>query len=72
VISHDMGSALRIADSIHLLADGRVKVSGTPDELAFGKDPLARRFIEASGVDPVRVRQKREAASAHVERGEPR
>ena len=68
VISHDMGSALRIADSIHLLADGRVKVSGTPEELAFGKDPLARRFIEASGVDPARVRQQRDGASAQAAR----
>jgi phospholipid/cholesterol/gamma-HCH transport system ATP-binding protein len=68
VISHDMGSALRIADQIHLLAEGRMKVSGTPEELAFGKDPLARRFIEASGVDPVRMREKREALAAHEER----
>ena len=51
VISHDMSSALRIADRIHLLAEGRVAGSGTPDELVAGKIPLALRFMQASGVD---------------------
>jgi phospholipid/cholesterol/gamma-HCH transport system ATP-binding protein len=51
VISHDMASALRIADQIHLLVDGKLAASGTPEELAGGKSPIALRFIEASGVD---------------------
>ncbi len=51
VISHDMASALRIADRIYLLAEGRVAGSGTPDELMAGKSPLALRFMQASGVD---------------------
>jgi phospholipid/cholesterol/gamma-HCH transport system ATP-binding protein len=51
VISHDMASALRIADRIHLLAEGRVAGSGTPDELVAGKVPLALRFMQASSVD---------------------
>jgi phospholipid/cholesterol/gamma-HCH transport system ATP-binding protein len=51
VISHDMASALRIADRIYLLSEGKLAASGTPDELAAGKSPLALRFIQASGVD---------------------
>jgi phospholipid/cholesterol/gamma-HCH transport system ATP-binding protein len=51
VISHDMASALRIADRIHLLAEGKVAGSGTPDELIGGKVPLALRFMQASSVD---------------------
>jgi len=51
VISHDMASALRIADRIHFLAEGRVAGSGTPDELVAGKVPLALRFMQASSVD---------------------
>lgn len=51
VISHDMASALRIADRIHLLSEGRVAGSGTPDELVAGKVPLALRFMQASSVD---------------------
>lgn len=59
VISHDMASALRIADRIHMLAEGRLVVSGTPDELAAGKSDLALRFIQASGVDLNSSRVKR-------------
>ena len=51
VISHDMASALRIADRIFLLAEGGLAASGTPEELASGKSELALRFIQASGVD---------------------
>jgi phospholipid/cholesterol/gamma-HCH transport system ATP-binding protein len=51
VISHDMASALRIADRIYMLAEGRLVASGTPEELASGKSDVALRFIQASGVD---------------------
>jgi phospholipid/cholesterol/gamma-HCH transport system ATP-binding protein len=51
VISHDMASAMRIADKIFMLAEGRLAASGTPDELASGKSDVALRFIQASGVD---------------------
>jgi phospholipid/cholesterol/gamma-HCH transport system ATP-binding protein len=51
VISHDMASALRIADKIYMLAEGRLAASGTPEELASGKSEVALRFIQASGVD---------------------
>jgi phospholipid/cholesterol/gamma-HCH transport system ATP-binding protein len=51
VISHDMASAMRIADQIHMLAEGKLVASGTPEELAAGKSDIALRFIQASGVD---------------------
>lgn len=50
IISHDMAGALRIADSIHLLAQGRVVASGTPAELVAGGNDLARQFFESSGI----------------------
>ncbi len=50
VISHDMAGALAIADEVHLLSQGQLVLSGPPDELARGKHPLARAFIEASGI----------------------
>jgi phospholipid/cholesterol/gamma-HCH transport system ATP-binding protein len=59
VISHDMASALRIADHIHLLSEGRLAASGTPEELAAGKSELALRFIQASGVDLQSARVQR-------------
>jgi phospholipid/cholesterol/gamma-HCH transport system ATP-binding protein len=59
VISHDMASALRIADRIYMLADGKLVASGTPEELASGKSDIALRFIQASGVDLNSTRVKR-------------
>jgi phospholipid/cholesterol/gamma-HCH transport system ATP-binding protein len=62
VISHDMASALRIADKIYMLAEGRLVASGTPEELASGKSDVALRFIQASGVDLNSTRiQRRES-----------
>jgi phospholipid/cholesterol/gamma-HCH transport system ATP-binding protein len=59
VISHDMASALRIADRIYMLADGKLVASGTPEELASGKSEIALRFIQASGVDLTSTRVMR-------------
>jgi phospholipid/cholesterol/gamma-HCH transport system ATP-binding protein len=50
VISHDMASTFRIAHHAYLLAGGKIVASGTPDEIAHGKNDAARAFIEASGV----------------------
>lgn len=55
VISHDMTSAFRIAHQALLLVKGRIVASGTPDELAFGSNQVARTFIAASGIAPERL-----------------
>lgn len=55
IISHDMAGALQIADSIVLLADGRVKASGTPEELVDGRAGLAQDFFRASGIDAAKL-----------------
>ena len=52
VISHDMASCFRIAHKAYLLVEGDVVASGTPHELAFGDNPVAREFIARSGVSP--------------------
>jgi len=48
VISHDMASALKIADYLLLLEAGRVMGDGSPKELASGDNDLANRFLESS------------------------
>jgi phospholipid/cholesterol/gamma-HCH transport system ATP-binding protein len=48
VISHDMASALRIADYIFLISKGRMMGEGTPNELASGENDLANQFLESS------------------------
>jgi phospholipid/cholesterol/gamma-HCH transport system ATP-binding protein len=55
VISHDMASTFRIAHQAFLVIQGRVVASGTPDELAFGDNEVAREFISASGIGPDRI-----------------
>jgi len=50
VVSHHIPSTLRMADRIILLLPGRM-VSGTPDELLEGDDPLVRAFLREEDVD---------------------
>ena len=46
VITHDMDSAYRISDRIAMLHDGRIRTSGTVDEIRESGDLLLRSFIE--------------------------
>jgi phospholipid/cholesterol/gamma-HCH transport system ATP-binding protein len=57
VISHDMTSTFRIAHKAYLLINGEVVASGSPDELAYGDNEVARSFIAASGIAPDRIKR---------------
>ncbi|MGW8267111.1 MAG: ABC transporter ATP-binding protein [Longimicrobiales bacterium] len=46
VITHDMGSAYRVADRIGMLYDGVIRFMGTPEEVQACQDPVVRGFIE--------------------------
>ncbi|MBI4042197.1 MAG: ATP-binding cassette domain-containing protein [Deltaproteobacteria bacterium] len=46
VVTHDIESALRIADSIALLEDGRVTFKGTADEFLCSTHPTVREFLK--------------------------
>lgn len=61
VISHDMTSALKIADYIFLLDKGSIVGEGTPSDLVSGKSSLANSFLESSGIAAERLLEKREA-----------
>jgi phospholipid/cholesterol/gamma-HCH transport system ATP-binding protein len=45
VVSHDMGSALRVADRILVLDEGKVLALGTPDEMRKSPIHLIRDFL---------------------------
>lgn len=62
VISHDMAATVRIADHVHLLANGAIVASGSPRELTAGESEQALEFFEASGVDTSRLLAERDAA----------
>jgi phospholipid/cholesterol/gamma-HCH transport system ATP-binding protein len=50
VISHDMAGALRIADHIYVLSQGRLVADGSPPELVRGNNQLVQQFFQASGI----------------------
>ena len=50
VISHDMASTFRIGDRISMLDQGKIVVSGTPEEVLASRQPALREFVETSGL----------------------
>ncbi|MDT8436024.1 MAG: ATP-binding cassette domain-containing protein [Gemmatimonadota bacterium] len=46
VVTHDIRSAFRVADRVALLASGRMRAEGSPDEFRSSEDPLVRAFVE--------------------------
>jgi phospholipid/cholesterol/gamma-HCH transport system ATP-binding protein len=45
VVSHDMASALKIADRILVLDQARILAIGTPEEMKRSKEPLVQDFL---------------------------
>jgi phospholipid/cholesterol/gamma-HCH transport system ATP-binding protein len=69
VISHDMAAAMRVADRVHLLADGTIVASGTPRELLSGSNEQVREFIDSSAIDADRLLREHEARPRAVAHG---
>ena len=61
VISHDMAGALRIADQIVLLSQGRVVAAGPPRELVQDGGELLKEFIDCSGIEVDKLLAERES-----------
>jgi phospholipid/cholesterol/gamma-HCH transport system ATP-binding protein len=64
VISHDMTSALKIADHILLLSNGTIVGQGSPSELVGGKSEMANQFLASSGIAAERLLEERERVDA--------
>lgn len=54
VVSHDLEETFRIADHVVILAEGKIAVQGTPEEVRDCDDPLVHQFVSASADGPVR------------------
>jgi len=54
-ITHDMGSAYKIADRIAMLYNGKIIEVGTPEEIRGSRNAVVRQFIEGSAVGPIKV-----------------
>jgi len=53
VVTHDMSSAYKVADSISMLYHGRVIAEGTPDEIRETTHPVVRQFILGEAQGPI-------------------
>ncbi|MDH3456801.1 MAG: ATP-binding cassette domain-containing protein [Gemmatimonadota bacterium] len=46
VVSHDVRGSFRVGDRVALLAEGQIRMVGTPDEMRESRDPAVRQFLE--------------------------
>jgi phospholipid/cholesterol/gamma-HCH transport system ATP-binding protein len=59
VVTHEMGSAFRIADRMVMLFEGRIVAEGTPEEIRSSTDPLVVQFIRGDPDGPIPLRRSR-------------
>jgi phospholipid/cholesterol/gamma-HCH transport system ATP-binding protein len=52
-VSHDLEQTLAIADHIIILANGKIAIQGTADEIRHSQDPLVYQFVNALPEGPV-------------------
>lgn len=52
-VSHDLEQTLAIADRVIILANGRIAMQGTPEEIRHSADPLVHQFVNALPDGPV-------------------
>ena len=59
VVTHDMNSALKVADRIVMLHHGKIRFDGTPKQIQTTGDPVIHRFVvgEASEEELATLRQ---------------
>ncbi len=56
VVTHDMTSAYKVGHRIAMLYEGRVRATGTPDEIRASTDPVVAQFIAGRAAGPIDVR----------------
>ncbi len=53
VVTHDMNSAYKIADSIAMFYRGQVIADGSPEEIQNTRHPVVRQFITGQEMGPI-------------------
>jgi len=53
-VSHELKQTLEIADHVIVLANGKVAIEGTPDDVRNSTDPLVFQYVKARPDGPVR------------------
>jgi phospholipid/cholesterol/gamma-HCH transport system ATP-binding protein len=54
IVSHDLEETFLIADHVIILANGKIAVQGTPEEVKNSTDPLVHQFVNAKADGPVK------------------
>lgn len=55
VITHDMHSAFKVADTMAFLYQGKFIAEGTPKEFRNSDNPYVRQFVEGNAEGPIKV-----------------
>ncbi|MBN2070698.1 MAG: ABC transporter ATP-binding protein [Candidatus Krumholzibacteriota bacterium] len=55
VVTHDIGSAYKIADHMAMLYNGKIIFEGSPDETRETGNEIVRQFIEGRAVGPIKA-----------------
>jgi phospholipid/cholesterol/gamma-HCH transport system ATP-binding protein len=55
IISHDVKGALKIADRIAMLHEGKIVEEGTPEEIQASQNPIVQQFLSGSSEGPIRA-----------------
>lgn len=53
IITHDMVSAYKVADKIAMLYQGKIIMTGTPDEIKRTDNPIVQQFIHGRAEGPI-------------------
>ncbi len=53
VVTHDMKSAYRVADTIAMLYKGKIIAEGTPEEIENTTHPVVKQFITGAATGPI-------------------
>ncbi len=54
IITHDMGSAYKVADRIGMLYEGKIIEMGNPDEIKHSRNPVVQQFIHGRAKGPIK------------------
>ncbi len=53
IVTHDMKSAYKVADSISMLYEGKIIFTGSPEEIQCSENPIVHQFIHGLADGPI-------------------
>lgn len=59
VVTHEMGSAFRIADRMVMLYEGRIVADGPPEEIRSSDNPFVQQFVHGEPDGPIPLRRSK-------------